>query len=71
MNIRLKPHPNIYLRAAQKLGVAPSERLVIEDALSGIAAAIPDRRFVDPREYNKRVDYLLGDLSEIPTVVCL
>jgi beta-phosphoglucomutase len=54
---RGKPHPDIYLRAAEKLGVAADAGLVIEDALSGIAAAraakmrvvaIPDRRFVDP-----------------------
>ena len=36
---RGKPHPDIYLRAAEKLGVAPNECLVIEDSLSGIAAA--------------------------------
>jgi beta-phosphoglucomutase-like phosphatase (HAD superfamily) len=51
---------------------------VIEDALAGIAAAkaanmcvaaIPDTRFVDPREYRKRADYVLGDLSEIPALL--
>jgi HAD superfamily hydrolase (TIGR01509 family) len=75
---RGKPHPDIYLRAAEKLGVEPHECLVIEDSLSGVAAgkaagmhvaAIPDRRFVDPREYEKEADYLLGDLSEIPALV--
>ena len=72
---RGKPEPDIYLRAAKKLGIAADECLVIEDSLSGIAAAkaahmrvaaIPDRRFVDPREYEKEADYLLNDLSEIP-----
>jgi len=75
---RGKPHPDIYLRAAEKLGFAPNECLVIEDALSGVAAAkaanmrvaaIPDRRFVDVREYERRADYLLGDLSEIPGLI--
>src|SRR6184192_207064 len=77
-----KPHPDIYLRAAAKLNVAADACLVIEDALAGIAAAlagiaaakaakmcvaaIPDRRFVDPHEYEKEADYLLGSLSEIP-----
>jgi beta-phosphoglucomutase-like phosphatase (HAD superfamily) len=51
---------------------------VIEDALAGIAAAkaanmrvaaIPDPRFVDPREYTKDADYVLRDLSEIPALV--
>ena len=75
---RGKPEPDIYLRAAKKLGVAANECLVIEDSLSGIAAAkaakmrvaaIPDRRFVDPRAYQKEADYLLNDLSEIPALV--
>src|SRR5438034_1745874 len=75
---RGKPHPDIYLRAAEKLGLAASACLVIEDALAGIAAAkaanmrvpaIPDIRFVDPHEYEKEADYLLGSLSEIPSFI--
>ena len=75
---RGKPEPDIYLRAAEKLDMPANECLVIEDSLSGIAAAkaakmrvaaIPDRRFVDPREYEKEADYLLNDLSEIPALV--
>ena len=73
-----KPHPDIYLRAAAKLNVVADACLVIEDALAGIAAAkaakmcvaaIPDRRFVDPHEYEKEADYLLGSLSEIPSFI--
>ena len=73
-----KPHPDIYLRAAEKLGIAAEACLVIEDALSGIAAAkaakmrvaaIPDTRFVNPSDYNKEADYLLGSLSEIPALI--
>jgi HAD superfamily hydrolase (TIGR01509 family) len=73
-----KPHPDIYLRAAEKLGVAADACLVIEDALSGIAAAkaaqmrvaaIPDTRFVDAREYEEAADYLLGSLAEIPALI--
>jgi HAD superfamily hydrolase (TIGR01509 family) len=73
-----KPHPDIYLRAARKLGISPEACLVIEDALSGIAAAkaanmrvaaIPDTRFVDPREYKMKADYVLGSLSEIPALI--
>jgi mannitol-1-/sugar-/sorbitol-6-/2-deoxyglucose-6-phosphatase len=75
---RGKPHPDIYLCTAEKLGVPADACLVIEDALSGVAAAkaakmrvaaIPDTRFVDPREYEKEADYVLGSLSEIPTVI--
>ena len=73
-----KPHPDIYLRTAKKLGIAPEACLVIEDALAGIAAAkaanmrvaaIPDKRFVDPREYENEADYVLGSLSEIPALI--
>jgi HAD superfamily hydrolase (TIGR01509 family) len=75
---RGKPDPDIYLRAAKKLGIGADSCLVIEDALSGIAAgkaagmrvaAIPDRRFVDARDYEKEADYVLGNLSEIPALV--
>ncbi|WP_434391297.1 HAD family hydrolase [Melittangium boletus] len=34
-----KPHPEVYLKAAAALGVAPSTCLVFEDALSGLRAA--------------------------------
>ena len=73
-----KPHPDIYLRTAEKLGIPADACLVIEDALSGIAAAkaagmrvaaIPDTRFVGAREYEKQADYLLGTLSEIVKLV--
>ena len=73
-----KPHPEIYLRAAEKLGIAAAACLVIEDALSGIAAAkaakmrvaaIPDTRFVDPRDYEKEADYLLSSLKEVPSLI--
>ena len=75
---RGKPDPDIYLRAVKKLGIGADACLVIEDALSGIAAgkaagmrvvAIPDRRFVDTRDYEKEADYVLGNLSEIPALV--
>jgi HAD superfamily hydrolase (TIGR01509 family) len=75
---RGKPHPDIYLRTAKKLGVAPEACLVIEDALAGVAAAkaanmrvaaIPDTRFVDPREYEKEADYVLLSLPEIPALI--
>ena len=73
-----KPHPDIYLRAAEKLRAAADACLAIEDALSGIAAAkaakmrvaaIPDTRFVDPSDYKKEADYVLNSLKEIPPLI--
>jgi len=73
-----KPAPDIYLAAAKKLNVSTADCLVIEDALSGIAAAkaakmrvvaIPDRRFVDPAEYERQADYVLNTLQELPQLV--
>lgn len=36
---RGKPHPDIFLAAAERIGVAPAECLAFEDAPSGVAAA--------------------------------
>jgi HAD superfamily hydrolase (TIGR01509 family) len=35
-----KPHPEIYLKASQRLGIAPGEMLVLEDSQNGCRAAI-------------------------------
>lgn len=37
--VNKKPSPEIYLKAAEKIGLDPSECLVAEDAVSGITAA--------------------------------
>lgn len=36
---RKKPHPDIFLFAAQKIGAEPARCLVVEDAISGVKAA--------------------------------
>ena len=75
---RGKPNPDIYLQTAKELGIAPEACLVIEDAVAGVVAAkaanmrvaaIPDTRFVDPRDYENKADYVLGSLSEIPALI--
>jgi HAD superfamily hydrolase (TIGR01509 family) len=73
-----KPAPDIYLRTAEKLDLAADACLVIEDSLSGVAAAkaakmrvaaIPDTRFVDVDNYKNQADYVLGGLREIPSLI--
>jgi sugar-phosphatase len=59
-----KPHPEVYLKAAQRLGVPPEKCLVIEDSVNGIIAAkaakmkvlvVPEKTHaIDPR-------FVLGD----------
>jgi HAD superfamily hydrolase (TIGR01509 family) len=75
---RGKPAPDIYMYAAEQLGIPADACLVVEDALPGVAAAkaarmrvvaIPDRRFVDPDEYEKKADYVLSSLKELPALV--
>ena len=73
-----KPAPDIYLRAAEKLQIAPENCLVVEDALAGIqagksagmkVAAIPDPRFMDVSLYPGKADFILNDLGELPDLV--
>jgi HAD superfamily hydrolase (TIGR01509 family) len=35
-----KPHPEMYLRAAERFGIAPASMLVLEDSGNGCAAAV-------------------------------
>ena len=35
-----KPHPEIYLKAASRLGVSPTEMMVLEDSANGCKAAV-------------------------------
>jgi sugar-phosphatase len=37
--VRGKPHPDVYLAAARKLGLAPEQCLAIEDSIAGVTAA--------------------------------
>jgi len=75
---RGKPAPDIYMYAAEQLGIPADACFVVEDALPGVAAAkaasmdvvaIPDTRFVDLRNYEKKADYILKSLKELPALI--
>ncbi len=62
-----KPHPEVFLLAAKKLGVKPEKCLVVEDADAGIDAAIAARMEVLGVGYaskNIKAHYRAEDISE-------
>ena len=38
--IQHKPHPEVYLKSAQRLGIAPAQCVVFEDSVSGVKAGL-------------------------------
>jgi beta-phosphoglucomutase-like phosphatase (HAD superfamily) len=65
---RAKPAPDIFLAAAERLGVAPADCVVLEDSLAGVEAgraagmrvvAVPEKQ--DPR-FAAMADAVVGDL---------
>ena len=75
---RQKPAPDIYLKAAERLGAAPESCLVVEDAPSGIRAAHAagmkaagiassfSRAYLTA---HSSPDYLLDALRELPAIL--
>lgn len=69
---RIKPAPDLYLEAANRLGVPPGECLVIEDSLNGLVAAhaaamkvwiVPNR--VTAALDFRQADKVLADFREL------
>jgi beta-phosphoglucomutase-like phosphatase (HAD superfamily) len=56
---RVKPAPDIFLKAASQMGVKPSECLVLEDAEKGVLAAYHAgmRCIVVPNEHTRHHDF--------------
>lgn len=68
-----KPHPDVYITAAEKLGVKPESCLVFEDSLNGVLAAkaarmkcvaIPDSRVKDNRNKFCIADLVIESLKD-------
>jgi len=71
-----KPDPEIFLRAASRLGCAPEETVVVEDAESGFRAAraagmkLIARRGAHNADYDfSTADFVVEDLREIPPLL--
>ncbi|MCF8253776.1 MAG: hexitol phosphatase HxpB [Bacteroidia bacterium] len=72
-----KPHPGIFISAANKLGSAPVHCLVLEDSVNGVIAAkaarmtciaVPEKeKFEDPRF--SIADYRLRSMEEFPDLI--
>jgi len=65
---RPKPAPDIFLQAAARLGAEPCDCVVLEDSLTGVAAAraaamrviaVPER---SPNSFVERADFVVNDL---------
>ena len=71
---RKKPFPDIYLLAAERIGIKPEDCLVVEDAVSGIAAGKAagckclalTTSF--PAEKLQQADWICMDLSEVENI---
>ena len=63
-----KPDPEVFLIAAQKIGIAPSECVVIEDSDAGIEAAKAGGMYavaVGAAEHNPKADIAVKDLESL------
>lgn len=72
-----KPHPEIYLTAAQRLGVEPHEMLVLEDSHAGTSAAVSAKAYAVsiPNDHSRYQDFshatLVADRLDDPRILRL
>ena len=68
-----KPNPEVFLAAANKLGVKPEDCIVVEDAAAGIEAAKAGHMTavgVSDARYSPLADYRVDDVLEIAKIAC-
>jgi beta-phosphoglucomutase-like phosphatase (HAD superfamily) len=67
-----KPAPDIYLRAAEQLGLAPAQCMVVEDSFAGIAAAhaanVGQIIALGPAEHHAALQHLPGVSTAITSL---
>ncbi len=75
---RKKPFPDIYLEGARRIGMAPEDCLVVEDAVSGIQAAhaagmdavgIPTTFSKEELQARVSPEYLLDEIRQLPNLI--
>jgi HAD superfamily hydrolase (TIGR01509 family) len=68
-----KPHPEVFLKCAENLGIDPKNCLVIEDSVNGVLAgkaagmtviAVPDKEHWDDERF-RAADHKLNNLSDV------
>lgn len=69
---RSKPDPEVFLKAAEMIGLQPADCLVVEDAHSGVEAAVEggfDCAAMGDAKEDARATYHLGQFSDLQRIV--
>ena len=69
---RSKPDPEVFLKAAQMIGLKPADCLVVEDAHSGVEAAVEggfDCAAMGDAKEDTRATYHLGGFADLQRIV--
>lgn len=69
---RSKPDPEVFLKAAQMIGLQPADCLVVEDAHSGVEAAVEggfDCAAMGDAKEDTRATYHLGGFADLQRIV--
>lgn len=67
-----KPDPEVFLKAAEKLGEKPQDCIVVEDAAAGIQAAKAGNMTavaIGDARHSELADYRVGDIMEVAEIV--